>query len=150
MEGVGAAVFLGGVILMAVLVRVWAGAMDRSRIESYIQSQGGRVVSISWAPFGKGWFGEKSDRIYEVVYYDRDGHQHLATCKTSMFTGVYFTDDRIAHRKARWEDSVPSEPSEPLIHWIDEPEVSEFDEVAELREENRRLKEELARLKENR
>ena len=43
---------------------------------------------------GRGWFGEKNDRIYEVVYYDSNGEQHLATCKTSLLSGVYWTEDR--------------------------------------------------------
>ena len=48
---------------------------------------------ITWQPFGRGWFGEKGDRIYEVEYTDRDGASHSASCKTSMFSSVYFTDD---------------------------------------------------------
>ena len=50
--------------------------MDKDRITAYVQERGGRIVSINWAPFGRGWFGEKNDRIYEVVYYDREGQQH--------------------------------------------------------------------------
>jgi hypothetical protein len=73
-------------------IAVWIGSMslDKDRIAAYLAERGSRIVSINWAPFGKGWFGEKNDRIYEVVYYDRDGHQHWATCKTSLFSGVYW------------------------------------------------------------
>ncbi len=94
--------------------------MDKSRITDYVRGRGGRVVSIGYAPFGKGWFGEKNDRIYEVVYYDNSGNQHFATCKTSFWSGVYWTDDRITHRKSRWYDSLTpnNEPGNPLIKQI--------------------------------
>ncbi len=77
-----------GFVLLAVVIRLAVGSTDRSRIEEYVTDRGGRVVSITWAPFGRGWFGEKNDRIYEVVYYDADGRQHFATAKTSLWSGV--------------------------------------------------------------
>lgn len=87
-------VFIGFIVL-AIVIRLLADGMDGDRVRSYIEQRGGRLLSSGWAPFGKGWFGEKSDRIYEVRYLDRDGNEHEATCKTSLFTGVYFTEDRI-------------------------------------------------------
>jgi hypothetical protein len=87
-------IFVGFVVL-ALVIRLLAGGMDGDRVRSYIEQRGGRMLSSGWAPFGKGWFGEKSDRIYEVHYLDQDGNEHQATCKTSLFTGVYFTEDRI-------------------------------------------------------
>lgn len=109
---------------MAIAFRLMAGGMDRSRVGKYIQSRGGKVLETHWAPFGRGWFGEKNDRIYEVRYADADGNLHHSTCKTSMFSGVYFTEDRVVDYGKRAEMGVSS-----------------------LAEENRRLKEELARLK---
>jgi hypothetical protein len=98
-------------------------SMDKGRITAYVQERGGRIVSISWAPFGKGWFGDKNDRIYEVVYYDREGNQHWATCKTSLFAGVYWTEDRITHSKAKWYAGLPqkNEPGDPVIRHIPNP-----------------------------
>lgn len=89
---------------LVVGIVIWVAAMsfDKDRIRDYIQGRGGRVISIDWAPFGKGWIGEKSDRIYEVADYDAEGLQHLATCKTSLFTGVYWTEDRVSHGRAVW------------------------------------------------
>jgi hypothetical protein len=75
-------------------------------------------------PFGPGWFGEKSDRIYAVRYLDKDGNEHEARCKTSMWTGVYFTQDEIVRHAKRPSDKQES-----------------------LEEENRRLRDELERLK---
>lgn len=112
----------GFFLIVAVVIGLWVGSMslDKSRIEGYVRERGGRIVSISWAPLGKGWFGEQSDRIYEVVYYDRAGHQHWATCKTSMLSGVYWTEDRVSHAKAGWFEGLPvsNRPGDPLIRHI--------------------------------
>lgn len=84
------------VVLVVLLVfRLIAGSMDGNRVKEYIGSQGGELLESKWSPFGRGWFGDKSDRIYEVRYRDRLGSLHEATVKTSMFSGVYLTEDRI-------------------------------------------------------
>ena len=121
------ALFIG----LAIVFRLIAGSMDRPRISDYIASRGGREQSISWAPFGPGWFGEKSDRIYQVRYVDNLGQLHDAHCKTSLTTGVYFTEDRVV--------SEPPFAKAPPEHFVDD--------RADLVRENRRLREELARLK---
>jgi hypothetical protein len=112
----------------AILLRVLAGGMDKGRIRDYVESRGGQMIDASWAPFGPGWFGEKSDRIYEVRYIDREGNEHRAACKTSLWAGVYFTEDvivRYAHR-----------PGERVVQ--------------SLEEENRRLREGVERLRRGR
>ena len=82
-------------IVIAIVIRLMAGGMDGDRVAEYIRSQGGEMIESHWSPFGRGWFGEKNDRIYEVRYRDRLGNIHEATVKTSMFSGVYFTEDKI-------------------------------------------------------
>ena len=82
------------------------------------------MLRANWSPFGPGWFGEKSDRIYRVRYLDADGNEHRAHCKTSMWSGVYFTRDEIVKYADR-----PNEKAESL------------------EKENRRLREEIERLK---
>ena len=57
----------------------------------------------------------------ELGYLDRDGNEHLAYCKTSMWTGVYMTRDEIV----RYGDAGDRK-------------------VESLADENRRLREELA------
>jgi 5-methylthioribose kinase len=111
-------------ILIVIVVRLAAGGMDRDRIRLYIEERGGKVIDTFWEPFGPGWFGERSDRIYSVRYRDRDGNEHQAYCKTSMWSGVYLAEDRIVKNAA----SAPSE-------------------VQTLEAENQRLREELERLK---
>ena len=73
--------------------KLLADRWDRERIEQYVAERGGSVSDITWQPFGRGWFGNTGDRIYEVRYTDRDRASHNASCKTGLFSGVYFTDD---------------------------------------------------------
>ncbi|HKB16270.1 MAG TPA: hypothetical protein VKF62_09390 [Planctomycetota bacterium] len=123
-------------LVVVVAIRVVAGGADKDRIAKYVEERGGRVIRISWAPFGKGWFGERYNRLYEVEYRDRNGDPHFATCKTSLLSGVYWTDDRVSSdRTARF----------------DGPEGKEAGEgVRRLREENERLREELHALRRER
>lgn len=88
-------------VFIAIFIRLGAGMMDGDRVRRYVRSQGGEVLESHWSPFGRGWFGEKNDRIYEVRYRDRAGDIHQSTVKTSMFAGVYFTEDRIVQRATR-------------------------------------------------
>jgi hypothetical protein len=99
----GALFALVGVGLVLLFIRFIAGAWDEDRIRAYILQRGGRLVRSEWAPLGKGWFGEKNDRIYELEFWDRDGNLHHASCKTSMWSGVYFTEDRIVKYAPRQE-----------------------------------------------
>ncbi len=142
-------------VLVMILIRFGLGSSDKTRIASDVEGKGGRVVSISWAPFGHGWFGEKNDRIYEVVYYDADGRQHFATAKTNMISGVFWHEDAVTHERPGWYGRVPSvnEPGDPLVRRIGEASTHEEPtggapdaaEVERLRAENERLREELRR-----
>jgi hypothetical protein len=116
------------VIVLALVIRLAAGGMDHGRLREYVESRGGRLLEARWTPFGPGWFGEKSDRIYSVRYLDADGNEHEAHCKTSMWTGVYFTRDEIVGY------------AQPMAAATGRP-------VSSLEEENRRLREEIERLR---
>ncbi len=83
--------WLIGALALWLVLRLIEGRFDRSRIADYIAQGGGTVVRIEWNPFGRGWFGERKNRIYEVTYRTRQGKTVTATCKTSMFSGVYWT-----------------------------------------------------------
>jgi hypothetical protein len=84
-----------GFAVFAIAARLLSGSMDKDRIRAHLAKRGGRMLSANWAPFGKGWLGEESDRIYVVHYQDLHGDEHRAHCKTRMFSGVYFADDEI-------------------------------------------------------
>ncbi len=111
-------------IALMVVIRIGAGVFDHSRISAYVASLGGELLSCRWTPFGPGWYGEKRERIYAIRYLDSDGSEHSAYCKTSFWAGVYFTEDRIVRQSA----AAPTE-RESLV------------------DENRRLHQEIARLK---
>ena len=115
-------IFLAMVVEI-ICVRLASGSMDRDRIRAYIESQAGRLLDCNWSPFGRGWFGSKEERIYEITYLDREGNRHRATCKTSLLSGVYFTEDAIEERAERFE-APPARESE----------------LARLRRENEELK----------
>lgn len=118
-------------IVLIIVLRLVAGSLDRDRIENEIKLQGGKVISAGWSPFGKGWAGDKSDRIYTVIYLDKDGHTHEAFVKTSMWSGVYFSDDKIIEYADR-SDLIVESPEEEHDH---------------LKLENDRLKKEIESLK---
>ena len=112
------------VVIVALLIRVVAGMMDGGRIEDHFNEDGKEFISKEWAPLGKGWLGDSSDRIYLVRYKDKDGHTHEAYCKTSMFSGVYTTEDKIVEYN---KNAITG--------------------VKDLEAENLKLKEEIERLK---
>lgn len=81
-----------GVGVAAIAVRVTFHFIDKNRIQREIEARGGRVVSIKWNPFARGWFFEKNERHYDVTFVDRSGETMDTTCKTSFFTGVYWAE----------------------------------------------------------
>jgi len=80
--------FLAAVAVFRVILHF----VDKNRIKDEIEAKGGRVVAITWNPFGRGWFFEKNERHYKVAYTDRSGAALSTTCKTSLFSGVYWAD----------------------------------------------------------
>ena len=122
---------IAGGIALALTVRVVAGFLDVWRIGNYLAARGGKVISCRWSPFGPGWLGEKRDRIYHVKFVDHAGAEHRAYCKTSMLTGVYFTQDRIVGPIKALRNDAAHEPLQA--------------EIARLRQENGRLRAELAK-----
>lgn len=138
MENTGIILFL--LIIAATLgCRLIAGRWNRDRIWRYIAEKEGRVAKIVWDPLGPGWFGERSDAIYEVDYYDREGNHRRAHCKTSLFSGVYLCNEKLVFA-ARRDDRTPPKPLP------DRPSPSLEEENRILKEENERLRKELERL----
>ncbi len=141
-----------GLLVAALVARLIAGSLDGSRIADYLQGKGAVLVSRRWTPFGKGWFGSEKERIYAICYRDRDGHEHQATCKTSLFAGVYLTEDRVVRegRAPLPERTAPIR--RPLPTGADpvSPPLSDGDaaiRIARLETENRQLREEIDRLR---
>jgi hypothetical protein len=123
------------VIAVVVGIRLIAGRMNHNRIHKYVELRGGIVLDITWEPFGPGWFGEGgNDVIYHVIYVDQQDAHHDAYCKTSMWSGVYFTKDVVTRHS-------------PAVLKAEE---SKKKATASLQDENRRLREELEALKRGR
>jgi uncharacterized OB-fold protein len=79
-------------VTAAIGIRIVMHFFDKSRIRDEVETRLGRVVSVTWNPFGRGWFFEKGERHYDVTYIDRAGATVATACKTSLFTGVYWAD----------------------------------------------------------
>ena len=147
MEGPAVVFLFLFAIGIAVFFRLAAGSMDGNRVDDYVRSRGGKLINKQWSPFGRGWFGEKDSRIYEIEYIDADGNRHQATCKTSMLSGVYMTEDHVVGRVSqkeirknkRKEASVES-------HETNDTHAADIDELTM---ENLQLQEEIRQLKEN-
>jgi len=92
-SGAEAALMIVGVISLIIGLRVIAGRMDKKRIREELERTGCTVVFIRWDPFGRGWFGEESDRNYEVSYLTPDGEPLVVSCKTSLTTGIFWSAD---------------------------------------------------------
>jgi hypothetical protein len=105
-----------------------AGDMDRERLRRHLEERGAKLLEARWTPFGPGWRGNRDSRLYEIRYLDQDRIEHHAFCKTNLWSGIYLKDDAVV-RGAKHR------------------EASERAQVAELMVENKRLRQELARLR---
>jgi len=86
-----------------VAIRVVLHFVDKARIKHEVESRGGRVISIRWNPFVRGWFFEKNECHYSVIYSDNSGANISTNCKTSLFTGVYWADGpRLEEQRPRF------------------------------------------------
>ena len=131
---------VGVVVLIAVGVIVFFAFLkygeikcDGWRVRGYIEDRGGRMLSSSWSPLGKGWLRSQDARLYEVRYVDREGNIHEATCRTAPLAGVYFTDDRVEKRDTSDGERLAEENRQLR------------EESEKLREENRLLKQALTK-----
>ncbi len=79
-------------IIAGIGIRIVMHFVDKNRIKNEVESRLGRVVSIRWNPFGRGWLFEKGERHYQVTYVERSGRTISIGCKTSLFTGVYWAE----------------------------------------------------------
>lgn len=81
-------VFLVAIALCAFAV---TSKFDRDRIRENIEEHGGKVIEISRVWW---WSGSRYDRCYDVTYLTARGRRVCATCRTSMWRGVYWVNDR--------------------------------------------------------
>lgn len=82
-------------LIMAGSIRVFAGHLDKKRIHEYFFSRSFKILMLNWDPFGPGWLGGNNARIYFAKYKDKDGNLYEASIKTSMWNGVYITNEKL-------------------------------------------------------
>src|SRR5579884_1120348 len=63
---------------------------DHKHIRENVEAHGGRVIEIlrAWGS------GSRYERAYEVSYMTAQGERIKATCRTSIWDGVYWINDR--------------------------------------------------------
>jgi hypothetical protein len=94
-------------LVAAIGVRVILHVVDKGRVHRELQARGAQVLSIKWNPFARGWFGEKGERHYDIVFKDRAGSTISTTCKTSLLTGIYWAEaPSNAEEKPRFESRL--------------------------------------------
>lgn len=84
-----AALVVLSLLVVSLALPIAADRWDRARIRAFVEERGGRVERITWRAFGRGWFGERGERVYAVEFRDADGARREATFKTSLFSGVW-------------------------------------------------------------
>jgi len=127
---IASVVVVGILIFVAIKWRKFLERLDRIRVREYLDVRGCRFIDMEATAELPIPCGEYYERDYRLVYEDREGNAHDVCCRTSMWSGVYFTDDRLQQ---------PSQP--PSLS------TSPSDDWTNLREENQRLGEELGRLR---
>jgi len=79
-----------GILLATIVWIVWRKyRRDKLALRSYLASENGTFLSMTWAPFGPGWAGERNDRIYVVKYRNGRGETEQAYAKVSSTGAVY-------------------------------------------------------------
>ncbi len=78
------------IAVFVILCFVLPPRFDRERIRKNVEDHGGKVIEI----LGVWSFGNRYDRTYEVSYVTAQDRRVKATCKTSMWNGVYWVSDR--------------------------------------------------------
>jgi hypothetical protein len=82
--------YVGFLALVIIFAFVLTPKFDRDRIRENIEGHGGKVIEIL-----KIWqWGNRYDRAYDVSYTTARGKHINATCRTSMWRGVYWVNDR--------------------------------------------------------
>jgi hypothetical protein len=66
---------------------------DRRRIRTYLQARSVTLQDLNLALFVPGWGDNDRGRTYVLRVRDRDGNELEVACRTSLFGGVYFSDE---------------------------------------------------------
>lgn len=87
-------IFLFVVLIGLLNVLFWLG--NHRRIRREIEELGGKVLSIHWSPFGRGWlWTPRGAIIYRARYYDAEERLHDGHCRTDWLLGNRWTENRV-------------------------------------------------------
>jgi hypothetical protein len=90
MNDLSSVFFLALMAAIVIFAFVLTPKLDRERIRENIEAHGGKIVEIS-----KVWeWTRHYDRCYEVSYLTPRGKSVNATCRTNMWRGVCWVNDR--------------------------------------------------------
>jgi hypothetical protein len=90
MSDLSSVFYLALIAAIGIFALVVSPKLDRNRIRENIEEHGGKVLEIS-----KVWeWTRHYDRCYEVSYLTPRGKSVNATCRTNMWRGVYWINDR--------------------------------------------------------
>jgi hypothetical protein len=79
-------------LVVGVGARLVADRWDRERIRDYFLRQGQTTGAITWEPFAR-WWTRDIDRTYTVTVLSPDGATRVVSCRTSLFGGVYVSEE---------------------------------------------------------
>jgi len=142
--------------LLFLIAIAWIGVWllsvnwDKKRIERYFAGRGCEVVETTWRPFARWWSGDRNETHYQVWYRDRDGTTWECLCKTSMFTGVFTTEEQVHFRPQPPSGMKQKVLKSPPVDLNDEGVPGQWDAAktpAELRLDNESLRAEIRRLR---
>ena len=135
----GGMIFVFMVVIVAISLLGRSG--DKERVRVYFAERGEELLDITRKRFGPGWRGEKDSRIYQVRYRDKLGNIHQAFCKTSIFSGVYLSEDYVVENLQSYVARETNATLEPARAAADTAQLEQ--ELQRLREENARLRQQL-------
>ena len=80
-------------VIVALLFPLWLSSRDEKRIRKEIELKGGKLISKETVIYPSSLFYGKRGKVYKVRYLDSKGIEHIATCRGSIFPGIFWVDD---------------------------------------------------------
>ncbi|MDB6025268.1 MAG: hypothetical protein JWM68_1491 [Verrucomicrobiales bacterium] len=91
---------VGSLVTLSIIAAIWmfgqwvASSRDHARIRKEVERNGGKLISILLNPSASGWL-RSLEGVYEVTFLNRGDQLVLSTCKSGLFSGLTWLDQRI-------------------------------------------------------
>src|SRR5882762_2410533 len=109
MDNLVPVILLVGLIAIALVVSKYFACLDHQRIREHVESSGGTVLNIV-RNLQSGWRRSR-DRAYDVRYKTRHDVTLTATCRTGVFSGIYWVSNMLPSGS----DQIPETSIEPEL-----------------------------------